>query len=444
MTDSGFIVDLNDLEEALPRLRTAVEEIHQVISTVGAALDGLDEVVSPAQKGTYASEAYAQQVQAIADALDRTLQDLYPVLVPNPDIPIWPGHGPLPDGDPDGDDDTPDDDVPVPWPGDKNSKKEEKKQDEDKEQEDKPHHPPPPPPVDPGPPPVPTAEEKPVPPPGEAPPGKPDSAPVPENAPGPTAETPEEEEATEEERGFERPGYISAANRPLLDELENKEKLLEDTRARLSELESTRASKAEVLERLQAAVAAKRDPALEERIDLLKKEITNIDIELWESQELIPELEAEIEALQKRLELVMPGPDADIDAIRALEGAESAQWIKDHTYDCVHYIVERMAIPPELPMNAHLWDEQATKFAAKYGMRIGDVPLEGSVIIMEREHSYASEIYGHVMYVEKVEDGIVWVTDNNYPDRLVRLDHLTTELSGPYIKYLYLPWETKV
>ena len=110
----------------------------------------------------------------------------------------------------------------------------------------------------------------------------------------------------------------------------------------------------------------------------------------------------------------------------------------------MNYVVNRMPIPPELPFNAHLWDEQVMKHGPKYGMSIGTVPLEGSVLVMEREHSYANDIYGHVMYVEKVEDGIVWVTDNNYPDKLVRLDHLTTETSGPYIKYLYFPWQTKV
>ena len=166
---------------------------------------------------------------------------------------------------------------------------------------------------------------------------------------------------------------------------------------------------------------------------------------------MLPGLEEDIASLEKRLELVSPPPGADLEAIKALEGGETSQWIKDATHNednsvnCVNYVVNRMAIPPELPLNAHQWDEQAEKFGAKYGIQIGDQPLAGSVIVMEREHSYANDIYGHVMYVERVDpDGVVWVTDNTYSDKPVRLDHLTTELSGPYIHYLYFPWETKV
>ncbi|MBZ0298535.1 MAG: CHAP domain-containing protein, partial [Anaerolineae bacterium] len=260
----------------------------------------------------------------------------------------------------------------------------------------------------------------------------------------------DDEEEEPEDDDLNIPEYVSAANRPLVDELIAKHQDLEDTQNRLTELLDSRTEKAAVLERLQAAALNSDDKSLLDRIDQLKKDITDIDTEMYYANDRLPGLQEEVDALQKRVDLISLGPDADLDAIRKLEGGETSQWIRDATHNedntvnCVNYIVNRMAIPGELPLNAHLWDDQAIKFADKYGIKVGTVPLEGSVIVMEREHSYANDIYGHVMYVEKVEDGIVWVTDNTYPDKLVRLDDLTTELSGPYIKYLYFPWQTQV
>jgi hypothetical protein len=60
---------------------------------------------------------------------------------------------------------------------------------------------------------------------------------------------------------------------------------------------------------------------------------------------------------------------------------------------------------------------------------------------MQPEHSFANDQFGHVMYVERVENGMIWVTDNNnHTPRL--LNDMTDELTGPYIQYMYFPWQT--
>lgn len=463
MPEGEVSFNLDDLKDALPEFQDAVHEIQMVISTVGGALDGLDEF--GATRGKYASESFENQLQFITDRLKKAIEDYEevlgePVIDPETGLPTWPT-GPGSGGS--GSDDDDDHGHGSGGHGSKPPK------DKDQDDDDHPH----------GAPPGQSGTGD-----GTAP-GNSDSAPGQSQSTGSgtgqsgqsgtgsgtpsgsgaippvpgvggtgstSKKTDEEEEEDEllEDGEFQTPGYVSPQNQPIVQDLAEKQLLLTETRTRLATLEEDRVEKAETLQRLQAAAAANPDSGLEERIERLKQEITDIDTELYYGQENIPELEAEIEALKKRLEFVAIGPDADIDAIRALEGGETSQWIRDATrnednsVNCVNYVVNRMPIPPELPFNAHLWDEQVMKHGPKYGMSIGTVPLEGSVLVMEREHSYANDIYGHVMYVEKVEDGIVWVTDNNYPDKLVRLDHLTTETSGPYIKYLYFPWQTKV
>ena len=47
------------------------------------------------------------------------------------------------------------------------------------------------------------------------------------------------------------------------------------------------------------------------------------------------------------------------------------------------------------------------------------------------------------MYVERVDNGVVWITDNNHPNMPIRLTDLTGETSGPNIHYLYFPWQTQ-
>jgi hypothetical protein len=45
------------------------------------------------------------------------------------------------------------------------------------------------------------------------------------------------------------------------------------------------------------------------------------------------------------------------------------------------------------------------------------------------------------MYVERVENGEVWITDNLHPNP-VKLSALTDQTSGPNMEYLYFPWQT--
>jgi hypothetical protein len=102
-----------------------------------------------------------------------------------------------------------------------------------------------------------------------------------------------------------------------------------------------------------------------------------------------------------------------------------------------------MPIPAVIANDAYLWNDNVLRYA-EYGISSGDVPLPGSVIAFEREHSWADSQYGHLMYVEKVVNGEVWITDNYHPNTAVRLTDITTEISGENVTYLYFPWHTRV
>ena len=468
---SEMLVRLEDLQDAVPKFRSAADLVDKVNSTVNAARSGVEDII-----GSVGFDGAEHLVLYMADALDRAIVEYETVINAPPfDFPYpkgWPvgpdgqpipwehlgipypdpgskptdGHDDDDDGDDDGDDDHASSGDTIP-PSSSSSQNEE----EDGEQG--------------------TGQET-----GTS--GQPSGSGTSSQtgtgnqtttssdggaagaaggvvgavigALGLNKKKQDDEEAEEEEPEEE---YVSTANAPVKKELDEKTALLEQTEARMVELESERTDKADLLGRLQAAAAANPDgdAQLEERIDQLKKELTEIDSELYYGNEDIPKLREDIEALQKRLDIFQFGPDADWEAIRALEGGETSIWIReatrneDNSVNCVNYVVNRMPIPPELPFNAHLWDEQVVKYGPKYGITIGETPMEGSVIVMEREHSYANDIYGHVMYVERVdENGVVWVTDNNYMDKPVRLDELTSETSGPYIHYLYFPYQTVV
>ena len=100
-----------------------------------------------------------------------------------------------------------------------------------------------------------------------------------------------------------------------------------------------------------------------------------------------------------------------------------------------------MPIPPGIPGNAMTWIDNAAAHP-EYGITVGTQPLAGSVIVMQPEHSFANDIFGHVMYVERVENGAIWVTDNNNHTPVL-LSSLTDELTGPNIQYMYFPWQTQ-
>lgn len=94
-----------------------------------------------------------------------------------------------------------------------------------------------------------------------------------------------------------------------------------------------------------------------------------------------------------------------------------------------------------MALDAHSWNDLVLEHP-EYGISIGDQPLEGSVIVLEREHSYADDVFGHVLYVESVSDGEVWVTDNNNPEP-IRFSDLTDQTTGDLVSYLYFPWHTR-
>jgi len=74
---------------------------------------------------------------------------------------------------------------------------------------------------------------------------------------------------------------------------------------------------------------------------------------------------------------------------------------------------------------------------------LGDVPLAGSVLVMQPDHPFADDRFGHVMYVERVDSsGGVWITDNFHHEPVL-LSTLTNVTTGPDITYMYFPWQTQ-
>lgn len=237
--------------------------------------------------------------------------------------------------------------------------------------------------------------------------------------------------------------YLSRYNRPLYDRFLADQATITTETARIVELraerERTQGDLMALNNRLATAgIAAAGSPqvaALQGQIDHLARK---------ESAALgrIEAAQASAEDARQRLLRVTPPDGADTTLIQSLEGTDSAPYVLANTRDCVNYIASRVAIPGELAANAHLWDERAAELT-RFGIGIGDEPLPGAVLVMETDHPFASDQYGHVMLVESVgADGAVWVTDNNNPTP-VRLSDLTSETSGERIKYLYLPWYTR-
>ncbi len=238
--------------------------------------------------------------------------------------------------------------------------------------------------------------------------------------------------------------YISPPNRPLHALMLQKQEMLVTAKLDLTTLQSTRTAKLEELAATQNRIVSfDRTIELDKapRIIAIKNEIVALETRIEATQTHIQTLETDIGSLQTRLERVAPGAGADLDLIARMETAETLSIIKDNTQDCVKYIVTRMAVPPGLPTDAHLWNENALRLT-EYGITVGDMPLEGSVLVMERDHPYADDVYGHVMYVEKIADGNIYITDNLHPTP-VSLASLTDEIHGANITYLYFPWQTK-
>ncbi len=239
--------------------------------------------------------------------------------------------------------------------------------------------------------------------------------------------------------------YVSRVNRPLYDLLLDQKRQFASERTRLDILLQTRQRVAEDLIALKNRLTS-YDPNVDlariPRVRALEQQIGQLDGEITNAQGSIHDLQTSIDDLAARLDRVKPGPGADLNLIMGLENGQTVEWVKANTQDCVNYIVNKMPIPEGIASNAYLWDDRAAQFA-KYGITSGDTPLVGSVVVLEREHSYADDVFGHLMVVERVEDGAVWVTDNRHPDWPVKLSSLTDELTGPNIKYLYFPWHTR-
>jgi len=239
--------------------------------------------------------------------------------------------------------------------------------------------------------------------------------------------------------------FIATVNRPLYDQLIQQQQLLQSQQAQLDELLRSRQETLSDLAGLRNRLVSYNpniDFAHTPRVQALEAEIARLDREILSTRENITGLQVDADGLTARLERVSPGPGADLNLIARLEGAETSESIRVNTHDCVNYIVNRMAIPDGIPRHAYLWDQAAAQLT-QYGITSGDVPLAGAVIVLEPAHSYADDVFGHLLYVERVENGVVWVTDNLHPDKAVRLTDLTDELTGPNITYLYFPWNTQ-
>jgi CHAP domain-containing protein len=234
--------------------------------------------------------------------------------------------------------------------------------------------------------------------------------------------------------------YVSKANLPLYSDLVDKKQELRGVESQLQDLMRTRQQRVDTLQLLNDRLAA-GEGADRQAIASLQTQITQMDVQIGGIQAHATQLHNQIGDLTTRLDRVRPGPGADIHLIASMEGGTTAQYIKDNTYSCVNYIANRMPIPDGMARTAYLWDNQAELYH-QYGITRGNEPLVGSVIVLEREHSYANDVNGHLMYVEKVENGLVWITDNDHLTP-VRLDTLTHELTGANITYLYFPWQTQ-
>jgi hypothetical protein len=241
--------------------------------------------------------------------------------------------------------------------------------------------------------------------------------------------------------------YVNRVNRPLYEQWSSKYSELTRAQQALDDYTQERTTKTQELTALKNRILSLNpDADLNQvvRVKSLREDISQLDQHIHDTQADIATLQANVDALESRLSVVKPAPGADLHLIAQMEFAKTPDVVIQNTEDCVKYIVGKFAIPPNMATDAHLWNENVLRLT-EYGMSVGDTPLVGSVLVMEREHSYAHDVYGHVMYVERVDtDGTVWITDNFHPDTPVRLMDITKETTGANISYVYFPWHTKI
>lgn len=238
--------------------------------------------------------------------------------------------------------------------------------------------------------------------------------------------------------------YISHRNQPLYDDLKLTQSNLKDKSSAMALLMNQRTLIAEDMTALKnrmlsfdASASVDTNP----RVMALQTQLDALDTRIEAVQVDIDRLQLDVNHMTERLDRVSPAVGAELDAILPLEGAENPQWMKNSTFGCVNHIVEKMPLPNGVPRDALLWDD-AAKQLPQYGISWGDTPLEGSVLQLDPSHPYADDQYGHVLYVESVNGGDVWVTDNIHPDEPVKLSDITNQLSGEDMRYLYFPWHT--
>ena len=240
------------------------------------------------------------------------------------------------------------------------------------------------------------------------------------------------------------PTYLAKKNKPLYQLVVEKQAALREAQNDWTQMQQQRMAKIQELSALKnRALSADRAARMDSipRYQVMRKELSTLDQDMQAQVQKIRSLKADITTLNVRLDHITPAPGADPALIHAMEGSQTAAIVKANTQDCVNYIVTRMPVPPKLASDAYLWNDNIAKMP-EYGIRIGSKPLEGSVMVMEREHPYADDRYGHLMYVERVEGSQVWVTDNYHPEPVL-LSDITKVTSGPTVSYLYFPWETK-
>lgn len=239
--------------------------------------------------------------------------------------------------------------------------------------------------------------------------------------------------------------YVSRRNRPLYEAWRAAQDELTGREGTLASLTDTRAARADDLAALRNRLHS-YDPTLNvdgiPRVAALQAEVDALDVQIAGLETEIEAARGRVAALETRLGRVMPGAGADPALIAALEGGESAGWLRANTFDCVRHVVERVNIPHQLAADAHLWGQMAAQHP-EFGVTLGETPLEGALLMMSPEHSYADDVNGHLLYVERVSGGEVWVTDNYHPTEPVRLSDITDETTGAHVRYLYLPWHTQ-
>lgn len=238
--------------------------------------------------------------------------------------------------------------------------------------------------------------------------------------------------------------YVSSVNRPLHSNLLRIDARINEETAHQLSLVSQRS---EIMDELDAARnnALSHDPTTDlssvARIQVLEAQIVDLDQQIIETEQTITDSQVIRSAIQSRLITVQPSSGADYSVIAQLEMSTTSPNVVNNTYDCVNHVVQKLPIPVQLAHNAHLWNDLALD-NPEFGITIAETPLEGAVIVLEPEHPYADDVYGHVLYIESIENDQIWVTDNLNPNP-VRFSDLTDDLHGDTVSYLYFPWHTK-